>query len=101
MKIMDRTYNTTGIMHGNDSSLISDVFDYTMLIMKAFCTRAFSVFNEMFRCFQLLSLLIWWIQFIDFYMLNHSCISGIKIRVDIFVTLRDWPKVFFFICTFG
>lgn len=72
MKIMDRTYNTTGIMHGNDSSLISYVFDYTMLIMKAFCTRVFSVFNEMFRCFQLLSLLIWWIQFIDFYMLNHS-----------------------------
>ena len=48
------------------------MFRYYWILSKAFSTS-----NEMVVFFYF-SLLIWWITLIDFHMLNHSCISGIK-----------------------
>jgi hypothetical protein len=41
-------------------------------------SMAFSVSIEMIKCFLSLLLLMWFIMFIDFHMLNHPCIPGMK-----------------------
>jgi hypothetical protein len=41
-------------------------------------SKAFSVSIEMIKWFLSLLLLMWFITFIDFHMLNHPCIPGMK-----------------------
>ena len=49
--------------------------------MKGCCIlpKVFSASSEMIMWFFLFSLFIWWITLIDFYMVNHPCISGMKL----------------------
>jgi hypothetical protein len=42
-------------------------------------SKAFSAFIEMMKWFLSLLLLMWFITFIDFHMLNHLCIPGMKL----------------------
>lgn len=126
---MDRAYNTTGFIAAPSYILFVDPpfllyascstpthldlcmamillwchMDWITLcfIMKAFCTR---VYLDSMRCshvFYSWVCLFGGYNLLLFYTLNHSCISGIKIRVDTFVSQREWPKVFFFSWTFG
>jgi hypothetical protein len=41
-------------------------------------SKAFSASIEMIKWFLSLLLLMWFITFIDFHMLNHPCIPGMK-----------------------
>jgi hypothetical protein len=53
--------------------------------------KGFSASIEMIKWFLSLLLLMWFITFIDFHMLNHPCIPGMN-RLPYVVVLELWSK---------